>query len=103
MTSPRDQEEEAKAAEEQLIGTITAIFKKARAENFESPFQVRVTNAEGTVVIEMTAYDDGVRGFRLVENRHPRSNMLILPVTVLLSDACGSRVIKLKIQNRPEG
>ena len=97
MTSPRKQEEEAKVAQEQLIERITAIFRMAREKNFESPLHVRVTNAEGTLVIEMTAYDEGSSGFRLIKNRPPQASLLILPVTIFLSDSGGTRVIKLKI------
>jgi hypothetical protein len=96
VTIPRKQEE-AKVAQEKLIERITAIFRMAREENFESPLHVRATNAEGTVVIEMTAYNEGVSGFRLIENRPPRTRMLKLPITILLSDNGGARVIKLKI------
>ena|SRR5713101_6776897 len=100
MTSPGNEEEKAKPAQEQLIETITAIFRMAREKNFESPLHVRATNAEGTVVIEITAYDEGVSGFRLIKNRPPRASMLILPVTIFLSDNGGTRVIKLKIDRR---
>jgi hypothetical protein len=70
----------------------------AREKSFESPLHVKVTNAESTVVIEMTAYDEGASGFRLIENRPSRTNILILPIIIIVSDKGGTKVIKLKIE-----